>query len=157
MTAMESARLNILLVTSNGGHLDQLLRLRPWWEQHDRAWVSFDTPDVLARLDGETTSSAHHPTTRNIPNLVRNTFLAWRLLTTARPDVVVSAGAGLAVPFFLLSRLLGIRTVYVEVYDRISMPTLTGRLCAPFTDAFLLQWPEQKAMYPYGAVVGPLY
>jgi beta-1,4-N-acetylglucosaminyltransferase len=70
--------------------------------------------------------------------------------------VVVSSGAGVAFPFFLLAKLLGKRTVYVEVYDRIDSPTLTGRLCYPFSDLFLLQWEEQRRSYPKGQVIGSL-
>src|SRR5204863_431816 len=78
---------------------------------------------------GEDVFWGHHPTTRNIPNLLRNVCLAWRLLWRHRPDVIVSNGAGLAFPFFLLAPLFGTKTVYVEVYDRIDLPTMTGRLC----------------------------
>nr|MBA2575500.1 UDP-N-acetylglucosamine--LPS N-acetylglucosamine transferase [Euzebyaceae bacterium] len=73
-----------------------------------------------------------------------------------RPDVIVSNGAGVAFPFFVLGRLLGIRTVYIEVYDRIDSATLTGRLCYPLSDLFLLQWEEQRQQYRKGQVVGRL-
>jgi len=150
--------MHVLLVTSNGGHLDQLARLRPWWSQHDRTWVTFDTPDARSVLAGEPdVVEAYHPTTRNARNAVRNLWLAWRVLRDVRPDVVVSTGAGVAVPFFVLARLHGIATAYLEVYDRIDSATLTGRLVAPFADAFLLQWEEQRVLYPDGRVVGSVY
>jgi hypothetical protein len=46
--------------------------------------------------------------------------------------------------------------VYVEVYDRIDVPTLTGRLCYPLASRFLLQWEAQKRFYPRGEVIGRL-
>jgi hypothetical protein len=52
--------------------------------------------------------------------------------------------------------MLRISTVYIEVYDRIDVPTLTGRLCERLSTLFLLQWPEQKRFYPRGQVIGPL-
>lgn len=148
--------LRVLLVCSSGGHLAQLHALRPWWEQLERRWVTFDKEDARSRLAGETVAWAHHPTTRSLPNAARNLLLAQRLLAEYRPDVVVSTGAGVAVPFFLAARSRGIRTVYVEVYDRIDSPTLTGRLCYPLSDRFLLQWPEQQAFYPKGTLIGRL-
>lgn len=141
---------------SSGGHLMQLYQLRPWWEKHERVWITFDTPDASSLLADEATTWAHHPTTRNVPNLLRNMRLAWRLLQRERPDVVVSSGAAVAFPFFLLARVLGIRTVYVEVYDRIELPTMTGRLCYPITSLFLLQWREQQRFYPRGRLIGGL-
>jgi UDP-N-acetylglucosamine:LPS N-acetylglucosamine transferase len=148
--------MRVLLVCSSGGHLIQLHNLRPWWERHDRMWVTFRKLDSRSLLAGERVAWAHHPTTRNLPNLVRNLLLAWRLLRSFRPDVVVSSGAGVAFPFFLVARLLGPKTVYVEVYDRIDSATMTGRLCYPFSNLFLLQWEEQRRSYPKGVVIGSL-
>ena len=147
---------HVLLVGSSGGHLAQLLALRPWWGSWTRSWVTFDTVDARSQLDGERVVWAHHPTTRNLPNLLRNTVLAVRVLWRERPDVVVSTGAGVALPFFVFARALGVRTVYIEVYDRIDSATLTGRLCHPFSDLMLVQWPEQQHLYPGAVVVGPL-
>ena len=146
----------VMLVGSGGGHLAQLLALRPWWSDLDRFWVCFDAPDARSQLAEENVAWAYSPTTRNLVNLVRNFFLAIRVLRHERPDVVVSTGAGVAVPFFFLARLMGIPTIYVEVIDRVSSRTLTGRLCRPMSSAFCVQWPEQAALYKGSVVVGPL-
>jgi beta-1,4-N-acetylglucosaminyltransferase len=146
----------VLLICSTGGHLCQLAALRGWWEGHQRRWVTFDKADARSQLRDEEVVWAHHPTTRNIKNLIRNFGIAWSCLRDFHPDVVISSGAGVAVPFFALAHLFGARTVYIEVYDRIDSASLTGRLCRPLTDAFLLQWEEQRRVYPQGVVVGPL-
>jgi beta-1,4-N-acetylglucosaminyltransferase len=148
--------MRVLLVCSSGGHLTQLYQLRPWWERHKRTWVTFDHPHSTSLLRGEQVIPAFAPTTRNVPNALRNLVLAVGVLRAERPDVVISDGAGVAFPFFILARLLRISTVYLEVYDRISRPTLTGRLCYPLSSLFLLQWPEQTRSYPRGQVIGCL-
>src|ERR1043165_4131897 len=84
----------VLLVGSSGGHLAQLLALRAWWSDRDRAWVTFPTQDAKSQLHGERVVWAYHPTTRNIPNLMRNTGLAFRLLRKEKPSVILSTGAG---------------------------------------------------------------
>jgi len=147
----------VLLVCSSGGHLAQLMKLRPWWSEHDRSWACFQLPDAESNLAGEQVTWVYHPTTRNIPNLLRNFALAVRVLWCERPDVIVSTGAGVAVPFFWVGRLLGCRTVYLEVYDRIDSATMTGRLCHPVTDLFLVQWPEQERLYRGTVTAGPVY
>jgi hypothetical protein len=152
-TAPQTTTLDLLLVCSSGGHLAQLAALGPWMRNHRRRWVCFDTPDALSLLAGEEVRWAHRPTTRSVVNLVRNLLLAWRLMRR-RPDVVISTGAGAALPFFVLARLRGVPTVYLEVYDRIDTPTLTGRLCRPFTDRMLVQWDEQSRLYRDTTVVG---
>jgi len=145
-----------LLVGSSGGHLAQLLALAPLWTRDNRSYVTFDTIDAVSLLANEQVTWAHHPTTRNARNLVRNSWLAVRELRTRRPDVVVSTGAAVAFPFFLAARTMGIPTVYVEVYDRIDGPTLTGRLCRPFSTLFCVQWPEQLEYYRGAQLVGSL-
>ena len=149
-------RSHLLLVGSAGGHLAQLMRLEGWWRDHDRTWVTFDKPDARSLLADEAVIWAHHPTTRNIPNLLRNLVLAIRETRRLRPDLVVSTGAGVAVPFFVVAWLLRIPTAYVEVFDRIDSPTMTGRLCRPFTTTFCVQWPEQQGLYRDSVVIGPL-
>jgi UDP-N-acetylglucosamine:LPS N-acetylglucosamine transferase len=147
---------DLLFVSSSGGHLAQLVALRPWWTGRRRHWITFRTPDAESLLAGETVDWAYHPTTRHLGNLLRNTVLAARTLHRYRPDVIVSTGAGVALPFFVLGWLAGIPTVYIEVYDRLETRTLTARLCRPFTTAMLVQWEEQQALYPRSTVVGRL-
>jgi UDP-N-acetylglucosamine:LPS N-acetylglucosamine transferase len=153
---VSTTRHRVFLVCSDGGHLAQLHHLEPWWSAHDRTWVTFRKPHATSLLDGERVVWAYHPTTRNARNAVRNAWLAWKVLRRERPDVVVSTGAGVAVPFFAVARLLGIPTVFVEVYDRIDTRTLTGRLCRPLASLFVVQWPEQQRLYPGAVVLGEL-
>ncbi len=147
----------VFFVGSSGGHLAQLLPLMPLFRRENRTWVTFRTGDALGALRQETDVVwAYHPTTRSVRNLLRNTGLAWRLLRERRPDVIITTGAAVALPYFVLSRLFGARTVYIEVYDRVDSPTLTARLCSPFTDVMLVQWDEQRTLYRDTIAVGPL-
>jgi UDP-N-acetylglucosamine:LPS N-acetylglucosamine transferase len=149
-------RHHVLLVCSDGGHLAQLHRLRPWWAQHDRTWMTFRKPHATSLLVGEPVVWAHHPTTRNLGNFLRNLVLAWTVLRRERPSVVISNGAAVAVPVFVLAYLLRIPRVYIEVYDRIDSRTMTGWLCRPLSSLFLVQWPEQQRLYKNSVVLGPL-
>lgn len=148
--------MKVLLVASSGGHLAHLDWLRPWWSLHARAWVTFDTPDARGRLAGEAVWWAVHPTQRSPVAAARNLALAWRVLRAEAPDVVVTTGAGVAVPFVVAARARGIPTVFVEVWDRMDGPSLTGRLLAPVVDAFVAQWPEQVPAGASAHLLGPL-
>jgi len=149
-------RTKYCLVGSSGGHLTQLLALRPLWVGFDRCWVTFPTEDATSLLAGERVQWSAYPTTRNLPNLARNFAVAWKVLRRERPQVVVSTGAAVAIPFFLLGRLFGCKLVYLEVYDRVDSPTWTGRACYRLAHVFALQWERQRRFYPRGVVVGPV-
>ena len=149
----------VLLVSSNGGHLLQLLQLADLWPKERRHWVTFKTSDALSLLAGEDTTWAHHPTNRNLPNLVRNLWLALRIVRRREIQAIVSTGAGVAVPFAIVGRLMQVDVVYVESMARITSPSLTGRLVYPFADTFIVQWPELKRFFKravwYGTVFDP--
>jgi UDP-N-acetylglucosamine transferase subunit ALG13 len=109
--------------------------------------VSFDKADVRSLLARERVYFGHGPTNRNIPNLIRNIGLAWRVIGETRPRVLVTTGAGIAVPFAWVARLRGARVIYVECAGRVDRPSVSGRLIAPVADRIYAQWPELAATW----------
>lgn len=155
---MDLSKAKVCIPTSSGGHLTHMRMLMPVLnEAADRFWVTFDKEDANTALEGERVYHCHFPTNRNVKNTVRNTLLAIKVLRKERPDLIVSSGAAVAVPFFLVGKLLGAKTVYVEVFDRVGAPTLTGRLVRRFTDLFVVQWPETEAVYPGSVCLGSVF
>jgi len=126
------------------------------WSEYDRVWVTFDKEDARSLLERERKYWCFHPTNRNLINLARNFCLAWRVLCDERPSLVLSTGAAVAIPFFVLGRLFGVKLVYLEVYDRIDDGTVTGRLCQYFAHVFAVQWTEQLYFYKNAVLVGPV-
>jgi beta-1,4-N-acetylglucosaminyltransferase len=147
----------IMLVCSSGGHLLQLLELRPAWEPFDRVWVGFDKPDTRSLLADERIVHAHGPTNRNIGNLLRNLRLAVRTIRAERPAAILTTGAGVAVPFAWVGRLFGVPTVYVESFTRIDRLSLSGRLIAPIASRLYVQWPELAATASGARFAGNLF
>jgi len=96
---------------------------------------------------------AHSPTNRNLPNLIRNTLLCWRMLRRQKPDLILSTGAGVAVPFLVFGKLLGCRTVFVESITRIETLSLSARLALPFLDVLYVHWPQLQARYPRAELI----
>jgi hypothetical protein len=84
----------VLLVASSGGHLLELLELADEYPPASRHWVTFDKPDARVLLAGERVTFAHSPTNRHLGNLIRNAFLAVRILLRIRPRAVSRPGPG---------------------------------------------------------------
>ncbi len=151
-------RVDLLLVCSSGGHLLQLVTLRGAWDGFgSRAWVTFDKSDARSLLRGERVVVAHGPTNRNIPNLLRNLRLAWRLVRRFRPRVMLTTGAGVAVPFAWITRLHGGRVVYIESVTRIDSISLSCRLIRPVAERTYVQWPETVPLVRGARHVGNLF
>lgn len=131
-----------MLVCSPGGHLLQLLRLQPAWEGFETTWITLPAADSDYLLREERVVHGRGPTNRSLRALVSNLRLAWRVVRRERPDVILSTGAALAVPFFLAGKLFGARLVFVESLTRTTSLSLSGRLVRPLSDAFFVQWPD---------------
>lgn len=149
--------MKICLVGSSGGHLTHLYMLKPIWENRERIWVTFDKEDAKSLLKGETMYSCYYPTNRNIKNLIRNTVVAWDVLRKENPDIIISSGAAVAVPFFYIAKMMGKKLIYIEVFDRTDKPTITGKLVYPIADQFIVQWEEMKKIYPKAINLGSIF
>lgn len=141
-------------MSSNGGHFDQLCPILDVWPFPFRV-ASFDTPDVADRISSF--YKLHHPTNRNSWNFIRNTFLAVKWIREYEPEVIISTGAGPAVPFFLAARVMSRDTlnVYVEPVDRLQLPTLTARLSSRLIRLLIVQHSEQLSGWSNRVVVPP--
>lgn len=149
--------MKVCLVGSSGGHLTHLYMLKDFWKDKDRFWVTFDKEDARSILENEKVIPCYYPTNRNIKNLIKNTFLAIRVLLKEKPDLIISSGAAVAVPFFYVGKILGAKLIYIEVFDRIDKPTVTGKLVYPIADKFIVQWEEQKKVYPKAINLGSIF
>lgn len=145
------------IVGSSGGHLTHMYMLKDIWSKHDRVWVTFDKIDANSILKDENKYYCHYPTNRNILNLIKNTFLAIKVLNKEKPDIIISSGAAVAIPFFIIGKIKRIKLVYIEVYDRINKPTISGMICSKFADRFIVQWDEQLKVYPKAINLGRIF
>ncbi len=149
--------MKVCLVGSSGGHLIHLYMIKPFWTDKERFWVTFPKDDARSLLQGERVYACYYPTNRKIKNLIRNTFLAWKILRKEKPDFIISSGAAVAVPFFYLGKLLRSKCIYIEVYDRMNQSTLTGKMIYPIADRFIVQWETMKKVYPKAINLGSIF
>ena len=148
--------MKVCLVGSSGGHLTHLYMLKPFWKDKNRFWVTFDKEDAKSLLEGEKVYPCYFPTNRSIKALIKNTKIAWDVLHKEKPDLIISCGAAVAVPFFYIGKMMGAKLVYIEVFDRIDKPTMTGKMVYPIADKFVVQWEEQKKVYPKAVNLGSI-
>lgn len=154
---MGKGNLKVCLVGSSGGHLTHLYMLKSFWKDKERFWVTFDKADAKSLLKDERVIACYYPTNRSLKALIINTRLAWKTIRKERPDVIISSGAAVAVPFFYIGKLFGARLIYIEVYDRIDKSTMTGKMVYPITDKFIVQWEEMKKIYKKAINLGSIF
>ena len=131
--------------------------LKPFWQDRNRFWVTFDKEDARSLLKDEKMYPCYYPSNRSIRALIINSFKAFKILKKERPDLIISCGAAVAVPFFYVGKLFGAKLIYIEVYDRIDSSSLTGKLVYPISDRFIVQWEELKKVYKKAVYLGSIF
>ena len=154
---MAEKKLKVCLVGSSGGHLTHLYMLKPFWQDKDRFWVTFDKEDARSLLEDERMIPCYYPTNRSLKGFIINTRLAFKVLRKERPDLIISSGAAVSVPFFYVGKLLGAKCIYIEVFDRIDQSTMSGKMVYPIADKFIVQWEEMKKIYPKAINLGSIF
>ena len=67
-------------------------------------------------------------------------FDAVKVLFKTKPRIIISTGAGVAVPFLILGKIFwGSKTIFVESASRVSTLSLAGKLVYPFVDKFYVR------------------
>jgi len=146
--------MKIGVVSSCGGHLTEVRALAPAYARYEHFYVLNDRALLPPDMAGKTYFISHSE--RDWKFFV-NMWEAYRILHRERPDLLLSTGAGPAVPFALIGRLLfGCRIVFVETITRIDRPSLTGRLMYRLAHDFFYQWPTLARFFPRGVYGGPL-
>jgi len=137
----------IALIASSGGHLFQLYSLKEFWSDKNHFWVSFPTEDAKYMLADENVYWAHYPTNRNLKNLMKNFYLSFKILRKEKPDAVISTGAGVAVPFIIVGRLMCMKTLYLESITRNKDLSMSAKLIYFFVNKLFVQWPDLAMKY----------
>jgi beta-1,4-N-acetylglucosaminyltransferase len=144
----------ICIVSSAGGHLTEVRLFERVYSKYPHFFVlNFPVP-LPKQLEGRTMFVTHAE--RDWKTLV-NFWEAWQILRSWKPTLILSTGAGPVVPFAIVGRFLGIKTIFVESYCRTREPSLTGRLMYYLADRMFYQWPDLARHYPRARYGGPLF
>ena len=146
----------LCLVSSSGGHWEQLKKLAPLAEKYDGFYVTEKT-----RFDASPAKYLMYQTDLKdkwmIPKMIVNSLKTIKIWCKERPDIIVTTGTLVAYPFYLLSVLFRKRFVFIETFGRANMPTVAGRLMEKHSYLFIVQWETQKKHYKKAIYGGCLY
>ncbi|TFF92809.1 hypothetical protein EU546_07095 [Candidatus Thorarchaeota archaeon] len=154
--------MRVLFVLGSGGHTARGLILSRQLEAEKYYMIPWES-QVTKKKVGENYFSVISPRFRAKDNQLMSVFRTLFLLLhslfilfIARPDAIISTGSGLTLPPFLVARLFGIKTIYVESPSRVYYPSISGKLLIGKTDSWLSSWPDLAERYPgveYGGMV----
>jgi UDP-N-acetylglucosamine:LPS N-acetylglucosamine transferase len=140
--------MKLLLVCNPGGHFSTMMGLKNFWSAYPREWVTYPNFDTQKLSEKELVYWVEMQEARMLGKACINFSKALVILRKSRPDLLLSTGASLALPFILASKLFGIKTVFIESISRSTGLSLTGKLVYNLVDEFYVQWPECVERYP---------
>ena len=149
----------ICFAASSGGHLSELMMLRPLMDRYDSFLVTERTayPAAAGDMRRHYLLQVNRREWSCLPRLIVNAFRSLGIYLAERPDVVVCTGVLATVPLCLLCKLFKKKLVFIESYAKVERPTLTGKLLYPFADRFYIQWGELLEFYPKAVCVGGVF
>ncbi len=146
----------VLLVSSSGGVLTDLLGMRAFWERLDRRWVAVSAADTRELLAAESVDWADDVTPSHPGQMAGAVLAAGRDLRRRPVDLVVSAGTAVAVPYFVAARRLGVNSWWVETCNLVGAPGRAARVCAQLATRTLVQREDLLVDRHRSVVVGEL-
>lgn len=138
--------MKICMICSSGGHLIELLSLKSSFEEYNRFWVTFRSPITKATLKKKKFYLVTNPR-RNILKFILLFFESLRLFMKEKPDVIITTGAGVAIPFCSIAKLFGKKLIYIESFCRTQSPSSTSKILYPISDLFFVQWRHMLDKY----------
>ena len=145
----------LCLVSSSGGHWEQLQKLQPLIDKYDGFFVTEKTKyEAKAKyLMIQTDMKDILMPIKMIYNSIK-TLIIW---IKERPDFIITTGTMVAYPFYLLSIVFKKKFVFIETFGRANMPTVAGKKMEKHSDLFIVQWESQKRFYKKAIYGGCLY
>ena len=105
--------MKICVASSAGGHLTEVLQLRSAYEKFSHFYIIVKRDDS-AWLEKKRKVYYVSDVRRNSKAFLENFFRSIEILKKEQPDVLISTGAGGALPSILAARLLGIKIIFIE-------------------------------------------
>ena len=152
----------VIFISSTGGHLNELLQLKPLITKYDSYLITEKTKSNKNLKDKyNNVSYLVYGTKKNLFtyffifsfNIIKSFILYLKI----RPDVIVTTGTHTAVPMCYIGRILGSKVIFIETFANSTTKTVAGKLVYPIANTFVVQWESMLELYPKAIYGGWIY
>lgn len=155
MSDKQGKNIKICLASASGGHFEQLQRLKPLLDRYE-GFIVTEKTEFKIQADYFVTQTGFR-----CKGWIKDSFKlfgeVWKIWRREKPDVVISTGTYIALPFMILCKLYRKKLIYIETFARVTDTTKAGKMMYKFADLFIYQWPELEKQYPEGVYGGSIY
>lgn len=153
----------VIFISSTGGHLSELLQLKPLFAEYDFHLITEKTKSTLS-MKQEYASRMHYLVYGTKSNLLTylfkfsfNVLKSFWLFLKIRPQVVVTTGTHTAVPMCYIAKLFKRKVIFIETFANSITATESGKMVYPIADVFVVQWESMLENYPKAVYGGWIY
>ena len=150
----------ICLISSSGGHFEQLLMLRKLSEDYNIFIVTEKTK--YNKKDNKINHFICQVNRKEplfIFKMIVIFFKSLFIFLKEKPDVIISTGVLAAIPMLFIGHLFKKKVIYIESFAKINSPTMTGKLVYKkhWANQFYVQWETMLEFYPNAIYKGGIY
>ena len=152
----------VLFISSTGGHLNELLQLKPLFEKYNSYLITEKTKSTIGlkkkfnHVNYLVYGTKDHILTYPF-KFIYNCFKSLFLFVKIRPKVIITTGTHTAVPICYIGKLFGSKIIFIETFANSKTKTLSGKLVYPIANVFVVQWKEMLKLYPKAIYGGWIY
>lgn len=150
-----------MFICSAGGHLTEMLKIESLFKKYNYVLVT-EKNSISLNLKNKYNIEYLMYGSRYYPFkyffvFIFNFFKSIYLFFKYMPDLVYTTGAHTCVVMCYLAKIFKKKVIFVEVFDRIYTPTLSGRMVHKIADLFVVQHEELLEKYDNAKYIGGVY
>ena len=161
--AKATIKRKVLFIASTGGHLNELMQIKPLFEKFDYQIITEKTKvddslkdEYKEKIRFLIYGTKKYPITY-IFKFLANCFISLYYFFRYQPEVVVTTGTHTAVPMCYIAKIFGSKVIFIETFANRTSGTVAGKLVYPIADTFVVQWEEMHKVYPKSVCWGWIY
>ena len=150
----------VMFVSSSGGHLTELLKLKSLFFNYDYMLVTEKTKTSENLIDKYNVKYMNYGSRQYIFSyifiFIFNVLRSIELIFTFKPDIVITTGAHTGGIVCFIAKIFGKKVIYIESMAKVNTLSMTGRFVYLFADKFYVQWEELECKYEKSEYLGRL-
>lgn len=152
----------VVFISSTGGHLNELLQLKPLMKKYDSYIITEKTKSNLSLKDKfDKVYYLVYGTKKNLFtyffkfgfNILRSLYLFIKI----KPNIIITTGTHTAVPMCYIGKIFRSKIIYIETFANSKTKTVAGKIIYPIADTFIVQWESMLELYPKAILGGWIY
>ena len=154
---------NVIFISSTGGHLVELLQLKPLFSKVNACLITEKTKsnaDLSSQIDIPIEYLAYGTKKHLFSYIFKfayNILKSFYYFLKYRPDAIVTTGTHTAVPMCYIAHIFKKKVIWIETFANSRSPTEAGRMVYKIADTFIVQWDSMLKFYPKAIVGGSIF